>query len=303
MPKNPLLLVLFVCVLSSFYALFGQTESDLKRYFEGRPIIVKLDMPGDKSGIDIRMDSEPGIDYAEIGRRLKTYGISLREGDRVLVTLVKVNKKNIEIQLAGGGYGTFGDSSGVSTPSTYVSKSAREKRLEDELKKETDAKKKKEIREEIDDLRRDREREQARLEMEAAQAKILAEARERQLRETSGSRFNIWYSRGVPPEALTPDAVLDAMARVIEIPGKSSDRRDPDPDRDGDRERQEQTPGQIRKGLTEEEVDRMFGDPVNRNLRQVEDLRVVNSTYAHKEGEVRVVFVEGVVVRYSISSK
>ena len=300
MPKHPLYLVLLLCFVSSFCALSAQSEYDLKRYFEGRPVIVKLDMPGDKSGIDVRMDSEPSIDYAEIGRRLKTYGISLREGDRVLVTLVKVNKKNIELQLAGGGYGTFGDSSGVSTPSTYVGKSAREKRLEDELKKETDPRKKKDLREEIDDLRRDREREQARLEMEAAQAKILAEARERQLRESSGSRFNIWYSRGVPPEATTPDAVLKALARVIEIPGQSSDNRHPEPDRDRDRE---QTPKQIRKGLTEEEVDRILGDPVKRNVRQVEDLRVVSSTYADKEGEVRVVFVEGVVVRYSILSK
>jgi len=289
----------FLCFGFSICTLSGQTESDLKRYFEGRPVIVKLDMPGDKSGVDVRMDADPTIDYGEIGRRLKNYGISLREGDRVLVTLIKVNKKNIEVQLAGGGFGTLGDSTGVSTPSTYVPKSAREKRLEDELKKESDYKKKKELREEIEDLERRREREEARLEMEAAQAKILAEARERQLRESSGSRFNIWYSRGVPPEALAPDAVLEALSRVMELPKQASDSRgsERDPDRD------EPTPSHIRKGLTEEDVDRIFGEPVNRSVRQVEDLRVVSSTYLHKEGQVDVLFVEGIVVRYSISSK
>ncbi len=296
--KSPLTAA-FLCFAFSICALPGQAEYDLKRYFEGRPVIVKLDMPGDKSGVDVRIDSDPMIDYGEIGRRLKNYGVALREGDRVLVTLVKVNKKNIEIQLAGGGFGTLGDSTGVSTPSTYVSKSAREKRLEDELKKELDPKKKKEIREEIEDLRRRREREEARLEMEAAQARILAEARERQLRESSGSRFNVWYSRGVPPEALTPDAVLKALSRVMELPRQADERRNSErgPDRD------EPSPSQIRKGLTEEDIDRIFGEPINRSVRQVEDLRVVSSTYVHKEGEVNVVFVEGIVVRYSISSK
>ena len=154
---------------------------------------------------------------AEIGRRTKRYGVSLRRGDEVMVTLVKVNKKNIEFQLGGGGYGTAGDS--VSSPSinTYVAKSEREKRLEDDVRNEKDPRQKKRLQDQLDDLRHEREREEARLKAEAAQAEILAQAQERNLRLSSGSRFNLWFEDRVPAEALTPGAVKAALADYVDF--------------------------------------------------------------------------------------
>ena len=67
---------------------------------------------------------------------MKTYGVALRKEDRVMITTIKVNKKNIEIHLGGGGYGTWGDDTGTVTPE-YVGKSRRESDLEKERKNTT----------------------------------------------------------------------------------------------------------------------------------------------------------------------
>jgi hypothetical protein len=282
--------------------LHGQSQADLKEYFEGRQVTVKIDMPGDKSGIDLRLDDSRPVDFSEVGRRTKRYGISIRRGDEVTVTLVKVNKKNIEFQLSGGGYGTAGDS--VSRPSinTYVAKSEREKRLEEEVRNEKDPGQKKRLQGQLDDLRHERQREEARLKAEAAQAEILAEAQERNLRLTSGSRFNLWFEDGVPAEALTPGAVQAALADYVDFDTEDS----------GGRNRHEQagsdhgSPSRsfvLRKGVTEQEVNRAYGEPLRRHLEQLRDFSLVTATYETEDGELLAHFVEGVLVKYSISSK
>ncbi|MFB3902583.1 MAG: hypothetical protein ACE15E_03965 [Acidobacteriota bacterium] len=295
------LLALFLLGFSC--SLQGQSQADLKEYFEGKQVAVKIDMPGDKSGIDLRMDDPRLIDFAEVGRRIKRYGVSIRRGDEVMVTLVKVNKRNIEFQLGGGGYGTAGDS--VSRPSidTYVPKSEREKRLENEVRDERDPRQKKRLQDQLDDLRREREREEARLKAEAAQAEILADAQERNLRLASGSRFNLWFEERVPAEALTPDAVKAALADYVDfgteaVRGNRDDSSDSRSDESG--------PARafaLRKGVTEQEVRRAYGEPRSRSVEQVKNLSLVTATYETEDGELVAYFVEGVLVKYSMSSK
>lgn len=79
---------------------------------EGREVTVLMDMPATAAGVDLYLQREPDIDAASGGLRLKQNGTAIRRGDRVRLTLVKVNKKNIELQLAGGGDGTPSDDIG-----------------------------------------------------------------------------------------------------------------------------------------------------------------------------------------------
>jgi hypothetical protein len=282
-------------IAASAFPCAAQTQADLKDYFEGKEVVVKIDMPGDKSGVDIRLDEPRPIDYSELGKRIKRYGVSIRRGDRAMVTLVKVNKKNIEFQLSGGGFGTLGDPTGAPSINTNVPKSDREKRLEEDVKKETDRKRRERLEEELDRLRRRRESEEARLEAEAAQARILAEARERQLRLDSGSRFNLWFERAVPSEALTPGAVMAALSDYIDFSDeKAGENLD---------ENQPSQAFSLRKGLTEEAVDGAYGQPAERSVESFGDLTVVRSVYSVPEGELRAIFVEGVLVRYSVVSR
>ena len=105
--------------LYSAAALFGQSETALRDSFEGQYVTVKIDMPATKDGVDIYPFAERPLDLKRYASRIKASGAALKKGDSVMVTLVKVNRKNIELQLGGGGFGTFGDDSGsVVTPSS-----------------------------------------------------------------------------------------------------------------------------------------------------------------------------------------
>ena len=295
-------LLLALSLLSFTCLLQAQSQEDLKEYFEGKQVVVKIDMPGDKSGIDLRLDDSRPVDFAEIGRRTKRYGVSLRRGDEVMVTLVKVNKKNIEFQLAGGGYGTAGDT--VSSPSinTYVAKSEREKRLEDDVRNEKDPRQKKRLENQLDDLRHEREREEARLKAEAAQAEILAQAQERNLRLSSGSRFNLWFEDRVPAEALTPGAVKAALAEYVDFDTVDFGGRDKAREA---RSEQPESPRLfvLKKGASEHEVNRAYGEPLSRNIEQLKNFSLVTARYQTDDGELLAHFVEGVLVKYSMSSK
>src|SRR5216684_7649439 len=87
------------------------------------------------------------------------------------------------------------DSPNVFVPS--ASKTEREKNLEKDLEKTTDPTQRRKMREELDALKRDRQRENARNQAEAAQARQTKEANIRQRRLEGGSRFAI-YGRGSP---------------------------------------------------------------------------------------------------------
>src|SRR6267154_2127334 len=96
-------------------------------------------------------------------------------------------------------------------------KTEREKNLEKDVEKTTDPTQRRKMSEELDALRRDRQRENARNQTEAAQAKQTKEANIRQRRLEGGSRFNLRYKPVVPSEALTPDGVMQALAEYLDF--------------------------------------------------------------------------------------
>src|SRR3989454_11977670 len=119
-------------------------------------------MPGTEDGLDGYPATPNPIEFPKHATRLKRAGTGLRRGDEVLVTKVKVKKDLIEFQLAGGGYGTFGDDDSPNVFVPSAGKTEREKNLEKDLDKTTDPAQRRRMREELDALRRDRERENAR---------------------------------------------------------------------------------------------------------------------------------------------
>ncbi len=276
--------------------LAAQSEGALRSYFEGRSVIVKIEMPGAEQGVDVHPGTSRPIDFPKHASRLKQYGTAIRRGDEVLVTKVKVKDDLIEFQLGGGGYGTFGDdaSSSVSVPSTP--KTAREKNLENDLKKTTDPGDRRHIKEELDDLKQDREREDARNQASAAQAQQVKEANIRQRRLEGGSRFNLRYKNGVPAAALTPEAVMRALAEYVDFSTMEESAQDEPAQQDAPRD------GELRKGLTVEQVDDLLGRPESIAQRNEGTLKVSTSTYVSSDRRVVAEFVEGVLIRFTISS-
>ncbi len=274
--------------------LLGQTEDALAQYFLGRTVMVKMDMPANKDGVDVYPGRQPDINYNDYSQRVKRYGISLHSGDSAQVTRIKVKDKLVEFQLGGGGYGTAGDDMGTSVSYTSTPKSAREKDLERDIKTVTDPKQKRWMREELDELRQERELQDARLQAVATLAQEQRQQRIYQHALQSGSRFNLRYPEGALLEKLTPDSVMQALAQHVDFtaPGPTTARAGA-----------ETGPAGIHKGMLETDVDILLGRPVEVRRGKEGSLDVSRCTYEQGENAVEALYVEGVLVRYTITSK
>jgi len=204
-------------LLPTAHPAMAQSESQLRAFFEGRTVALKLEMPGAAEGVDVYPGAAHAIDFPKYAGRLKRFATAYRAGDQALVTKVKVKDDLIEFQLGGGGYGTFGDDASAYVGVPLLPKTEREKNLEREIERTTNPARRRRIREELDDLRRDRQKEDARNQVEAAQAEQVKEANIRQRRAEGGSRFNLRYQRVVPGEALTPEAVMRALEPYVDF--------------------------------------------------------------------------------------
>lgn len=211
------LLLLVLALAAAAGPAMAQSESALKAYFEGRTVAVKFEMPGSAEGVDVYPGSSQALDFARHARRLKHFGTAYRRGDEATVTKVKVKNDLIEFQLGGGGYGTFDDGVRSYVLLPLTSKSEREKNLEQDVKRTTDPVQRRRMREELDALRRDRQREDTRNQADAVQAQQIWEANVRQRRVDGGSRFNIRYHPVVPPEGLTPEGIMRALEPYLDF--------------------------------------------------------------------------------------
>ena len=281
----------------------GQTEAALKEYFEGKTVKVKIAMPGTEDGVDVYPGTAKPLDYPRHADRLKDNGTALRAGDEALVTKIKVKSKLIEFQLDGGGYGTMGDETSSSVGVSDAPKTKREQNLEGELKRTSDPARRREIKEELDDLKADRERENARNRASVAEAQETRKANIRQRRLEGGSRFNIRYQNGVPPEVLTPDGIKAALASYVEFPGPFASEPPPQglPVETGPAPRP-LTNGMPSKGMLMAEVDQLLGKPDKSTDRMEGKLKVTTRLYRAEAGQLTAEFVEGVLIRYSMTS-
>ncbi|MBL8149129.1 MAG: hypothetical protein JNN15_04295 [Blastocatellia bacterium] len=222
--KSRLLIVaIFLLCLSQFAEAqdtIKQKEAELKKFFEGKTVVINIDMPATKDGIDIYPEREVQVDYSEYSNRIREHGRAVRKGDEILITKIKINKKNIEFQLGGGGYGVAGDDTGYVSP-RIINKSSEEDRLEKELKNETDPERRRRLQREIDFLRDRRERENRIYQEDARRQTAINKDRIRDKALDAGSRFNIWYEKGVKVEQLTPETILGALGEFVTFENRS----------------------------------------------------------------------------------
>jgi hypothetical protein len=296
-----------------------QDSSPVSNYFEGKQVTVKLDMPATQQGIDIFPQRGQPLDLKSYSGRIKKYGVSIRNGDSVLVTKVKVKDNNVEFQLAGGGYGTAWDDTDDSVHYIPLDKSGREKNLEDELKNETDPQKRKEIKRELDDARAARERRDNR---DRAAAEQAADSKRQTIdnrRAQGGSRFNIRLDRqsGTP---VTPEYIMSVLSKYVAFPpdmgapAGETTRLDAVP-RSGNEQPAAGGPAppppassadpaaSLRKGLTRDQVEALFGPAVEAHDSEQNGLKMTVCSYRTGTSDIRANFVNGVLVQYTVSSR
>jgi hypothetical protein len=290
-----------VVVVSASLSAAAQDESVMRDFFEGKSVIVKMDMPATQQGIDIYPDARQAVDLRQYSQRVKSFGVAIKKGESVMITRVHVKDKLIEFQLAGGGYGTFGDDTG----SVYVAsvpKSQREKDLEKLVKTEDDPYRRARMQRELDDLRTARERQDAANKASASTASEAKKARIANDRLHSRSRFNIRYNEGVPV-GIGPDGVMRALTDYVDFTF-AGDQRSAAP---------AQTPAPpiagsspvagLQKGMTLADVERLLGKADKTSTKTEGSLKIVTASFTRGDQVISADFIEGVLVKYSIASR
>jgi hypothetical protein len=286
-------------------AAVAQSEGVLRDYFEGQTVTLKIAMPGTEDGVDVYPGNAKPIDFPRHASRLKKFGTALRSGDQALVTKIKLKGDHIEFQLDGGGYGTMGDETSSNVGVTAAPKTKREQNLEGELRRETDPARRRAIKEELDDLKADREREDARNRAAVAEAEESKKSNIRERRLQSGSRFNIRYRDVVPASAMTPDGVKQALAAYLDfLPGATrAAGNDPIPGVPAAGEPGPPKGGLPSKGMLLPAVDQQLGPPRKTSDRAEGKLKVTTRVYDTPDGVVTAEFVEGVLIRFGLTSR
>lgn len=303
---SPVRWLVAACVVALLAATaapaFAQNEEALRAFFEGKRVTLKIDMPGTQEGVDVNVDAQRPVDFRQYGERVKAYGAAIHAGESVVVTLVKVKKDAIEFQLAGGGFGTFGDDTSTSVYVHFLDKSAREKELERLIKDEDDSRRRRRMQDELDELRGRRERENRRLEEE----RLRAESRKRELvadqRLRGGSRFNLKFEN-VVPAGYRPEHVMAALAEYVDFSNAAPDIRMPPPPPDPRQMDPVDEAPMPKKGMTRGEAERAFGKPVDTSDRREGSMVVTTLVYVRGDQRISADFVDGILVRYSVTSR
>lgn len=289
----------------------GQTA--LQNYFVGKQVVLKIDMPGTQQGVDLKANSPMPMDWRQYSARLKQYGAAIRSGDRATVTTLVVKKNLIEFQLDGGGFGTFWDNSSTTVAPNMIGKSDYEKRLEDDIRRETNYRRKQELQRDLDRERSRRERQQA---ANNSAAMIASEIKSQQVadqRIRGGSRFNLRWAGTIPQNQLTPENVMQLLDQYVDFSGITGETAMFSPS-GAVAANAAPAPAptaavhspltDLMRGMTMDEVTAIVG--TGRELSQSvseENLKTQVFEYLPDNYRVEVTYVDGIVVRYSISSR
>jgi hypothetical protein len=286
-----------LALLSSSPSL-AQDQKSLRMAFEGKRVILKIDMPATNSGVDVWPGRDMPVKFPDVAKLIKANGIAIRAGEEQMVTKVHLVRNHIEFQLGGGGYGTFADlvSSPYQAPALSQGETAEERDLKDRIRTTSDPRAKRNLERRLSDMQRQRQAENASAQAQVAQANLAAEAEVRERRLAAGSRFNIRWDKTVPPEAMTPEGVMAALAEYVDFSPMDGAAASP-PAPGG--------PGAgvvaLQKGMTVEEVEQLLGPAKTVVTDDAAGLEIMTRTYDHPEHKVVAKFASGVLVDFAIT--
>lgn len=301
-----------VCVAVMPATAQSNGQSALQNYFVGRQVKLQIDMPGTQQGVDLRMDRDDPMDWKVYSSRLKQFGPAIRSGDRSTITTIVVKKNLIELQLDGGGFGTFWDDSGTTVTPYHVDKSSYEKQLENDIRNTTDPQRKRDLQRELDRVRNRRQREQAADDRAAMIASQLKAQQVADKRTRGGSRFNLRWPGNIPPDQLTPDAVMMLLDGYVDFgdlraqkPIFQAAAQNPALANNAPANGTPSSPiTRLKRGMQIGDVSQLLG--LGRQTSQStseEGLKTQIFEYLPEDYRVEVTYVAGVVVKYSITSR
>jgi hypothetical protein len=289
-------------VMALVFMPLSAQNSDPLQSLVGKEVVLKIDMPGTQQGVDLRFGKDNPMNWKEYSNRLKSAGTAIRKGDTARVTAVVVKKDRIEFQLDGGGFGTFGDDTNATVAPKTIEKSNYEKQLERDIVNTTDEDRKRQLQRDLDRERSRRERQEA---DNRAAAQVASQIKAQQIADKrlgGGSRFNLRWQGSVPPDQNNPEAVTKLLADYVSFVGPQQASAPP-PMQAAVATAPIPATAQLKRGMKMEEVNSLFGQghQVSQSVSP-DGLKTQVFEYSSGDRRVDVTYVEGLVVRYSISS-
>jgi hypothetical protein len=273
-------------------------------------VVAKIDMPGTEKGVDLSFNKPSPMDWKEYSSRLTAFGVAIHKGDTARITRIVLKNDHIEFHLDGGGFGAFGDDTNTTVSATSVVKSQREKDLEKQVADAKDPKRKRDLQEDLDRERSRREhqdQENRNAAMVASQMKAQQVA-EKRLR--GGSRFNLRWKDSIPSDDRNPEMVMKLLADYVDFDASHASGPAPVAAVPAPVEPAAASGGdasaiaQLKRGMKLDEVANLLGQAqVISQSVSPEGLRTQVIEFRTTDNLVDVTFVEGVVVRYTITSR
>jgi hypothetical protein len=250
------------------------------------------------------------MNWKDYGNRLKNNGTAIQKGSAARVTAVVVKNDRIEFQLDGGGFGTFFDDSNTTVTPKSIDKSSYEKQLENQIASATDDDKKRQLQRDLDRERARRERQENDARAAAQVASQIKAQQVADKRLSGGSRFNLRWRGSIPPDQLNPEAVEKLLADYVSFDGSQptaavgpAPAGAPAPASNTIAAAPVPATAQLHRGMKMADVTNLFGQ--GRQMSEsvsTDGLKTQVFEYSSGDRMVNVTYVEGLVVRYSISS-
>ena len=290
-------LAMSACALS-----LGAQTDPLQTYFTGKEVTLKIDMPGTQQGVDLSLNKDTPMNWKQYSSRLKSFGVAIPKGATARVTGFVVKSDRMEFQLDGGGFGTFLDDSNTTVTPRSVDKSDYEKRLEKQIANTTDEDKRRQLQRDLDRERARRERQEDNNRDAAQIASQIKAQKVSDDRLRGGSRFNLRWQGTIPADQKTPDNIKRLLADYLTFddvppaahmqPTQNIAAGDGVP-----------ATAQLKRGMKMAEVTSLFGrgEQISQSVSP-EGLKTQTIHYTTGDRQVEVIYVEGLVVKYSISS-
>ncbi len=183
-------------------------EATLREHLVNMLVQIKIDMPANEDGIDVRSWAEPPIDVQESQKRIDEYGFSIASSGLGVITDVKRKRRHIEVHLNGGGW-----SGRVPSLPQLADKSAEEISLGLPGQSLLSPASPSETRRRSAELVEERTRKDDRAYEDYLRA--LDEYERNKI--AAGSRFNIRYRRALTARELTPESVMEALSDYVDF--------------------------------------------------------------------------------------
>jgi len=92
------IVIILVITLSICFSASAQSKNDLRKYFEGKQLKLRINVPA-REGVDIYPERSQPFDYAEYFDQINDNGLAIEKAEIATISDIRVHHRSIEVQI------------------------------------------------------------------------------------------------------------------------------------------------------------------------------------------------------------